>query len=81
MKTVVIDGVEHEQISWEAAFAEHHDSIIHLRPLPKPQKTLVQVCADAMDLSEEFFRKQHVVTAAVYDEIERRLQALEGKGK
>ena len=78
-KIVVIEGVEYE----ERPIKKYSDGsrMVKLVPILKPQKTLVQIAAEACDWSEEQFRRTYRASTCVYEEIERRLQALEGKGE
>ncbi|TXH17364.1 MAG: hypothetical protein E6R03_04115 [Hyphomicrobiaceae bacterium] len=79
MKTVVIDGVEYLLTS--ATICPHDKEITYIgyKPLPPKPKTIVQVAAEATDMSEEDYRTVLCVDAAIYDAIEQRLQAIEKK--
>jgi hypothetical protein len=77
MKTVVIDGVEYEEVKREGSFLEGW--IIAFQPLPPKRKTIVQVAADVHEYKEDEYRKLYLSSTAVYDYIEQRLQAIEKK--
>lgn len=80
MKTLVtVDGEQYELKS----IIQYPDGDVFARliPLPKTQKTLVQVGAEGRGVSEDEYRINWDLDCMVYDEIERRLQALEVKGK
>ena len=80
MKKVVIDGVECEVIIEPCASVLDRDVLVmHYRPLVKPKKTIVQVAADYMGWSEEFYRKENKAFSLLLDTLEQRLAKLEEK--
>lgn len=81
MRTVVIDGVEYEELEDPCTFSSSYgDFVLYLRPLPPKTKTIVQVAAEALAISEERFRETYQTGVIVLaDAIEQRLQAIEKK--
>ncbi len=77
MKTVVIDGVEYEEVRREGSFLEGW--LLAYQPLPPKPKTIVQVAAEAGGESENKYSNAHPERWKVYDAIEQRLQAIERK--
>jgi hypothetical protein len=78
MKTVVIDGVEYEEVKREKSWRENTQYIAY-RTLPPKPKTIVQVAADVMGYTADRYSATYEVAAAAYDYIEQRLQAIERK--
>lgn len=80
MKTVIIDGVEYEDLEDPCRVnSMNGDVVLYLRPLPPKQKTRVQVAAEVSGCEEDLYRSQVGRVALIYDAIEQRLQAIEAK--